>query len=451
MSMKIEYNPYRINLLFYIEKSIVNDETKPILNVYNNNNQEKWYIVARQLVLPFMISGFGMVAAGLLLERTKELKVFQEITEIYILVPALLDLKGNLEMTLASRLSTQANIGNIDKICKFKDLFIGNVILIQLQAIVIGFLAALVSILISWLSQGHFNIRYALILCSSSVSTATIASTVLGVVMIIVIVLSHKCKINPDNIATPVAASLGDLTTVVVLAGVSQFLFQITNFRSLLLMIIIVFFLTLIPIWTMICARNEHVKDVLIHGWSPIIAAMFISSTGGLILAFAVQTLHGIIAFQPVMNGVCGNLVTVQASRLSTALHQQGKPGEFQNDEQHTASTDCPNPYKLFCSRANASCIVRLLLFMAIPGHLTFLFIIWQLAANHIQISFLFISLYLIAALIQVAVLLYIAQWIVSFVWRHRRDPDNVCIPYLTSTGDLLGTALLTCVFLLLA
>lgn len=33
-------------------------------------------------------------------------EVFQEITEILILVPAVLGMKGNLEMTLASRLST---------------------------------------------------------------------------------------------------------------------------------------------------------------------------------------------------------------------------------------------------------------------------------------------------------------------------------------------------------
>ncbi len=37
------------------------------------------------------------------------MNVFKEITEIYILVPALLGLKGNLEMTLASRLSTQVD------------------------------------------------------------------------------------------------------------------------------------------------------------------------------------------------------------------------------------------------------------------------------------------------------------------------------------------------------
>lgn len=33
-------------------------------------------------------------------------RVFKEVTEVFILVPALLGLKGNLEMTLASRLST---------------------------------------------------------------------------------------------------------------------------------------------------------------------------------------------------------------------------------------------------------------------------------------------------------------------------------------------------------
>lgn len=32
--------------------------------------------------------------------------VFTDVSEVFILVPALLGLKGNLEMTLASRLST---------------------------------------------------------------------------------------------------------------------------------------------------------------------------------------------------------------------------------------------------------------------------------------------------------------------------------------------------------
>lgn len=47
-----------------------------------------------------------MVAAGLLLDNAKEWTFLKEVPEALILVPALLGLKGNLEMTLASRLST---------------------------------------------------------------------------------------------------------------------------------------------------------------------------------------------------------------------------------------------------------------------------------------------------------------------------------------------------------
>ena len=44
--------------------------------------------------------------------------------------------------------------------------------------------------------------------------------------MIGVIVGSRKVGINPDNVATPIAASLGDLITLSLLAGVSTTLYQ---------------------------------------------------------------------------------------------------------------------------------------------------------------------------------------------------------------------------------
>ena len=115
----------------------------------------------------------------------------------------------------------------MDKRSELKSMIIGNIVLIQLQATVVGFLAAIASLAIGWIPQGYFNLRHALVLCSSSVSTASCTSLALGAIMIIVIVLSHKCHVNPDNIATPIAASLGDLTTLAILASIGRFIFQI--------------------------------------------------------------------------------------------------------------------------------------------------------------------------------------------------------------------------------
>lgn len=49
---------------------------------------------------------------------------------------------------------------------------------------------------------------------------------VTGVIMGSVVFLARKCHVNPDNIATPVAGTLGDISTLTILAYVSSALFS---------------------------------------------------------------------------------------------------------------------------------------------------------------------------------------------------------------------------------
>lgn len=61
-----------------------------------------------------------------------------------------------------------------------------------------------------------------------------------------------------------------------------------------------------------------------------------------------------------------------------------------------------------------------------------------------------FIIFYLSVAILQVILLLLICYWLVHLTWRKNMNPDNVCIPYLTAIGDLLGTAFLAFCFYVL-
>ena len=83
-------------------------------------------------------------------------------------------------------------------------------------------------------------------------------------------------------------------------------------------------------------------------GWTPILSAMFLSSLGGQILNVFVVRYPGMAAYQPLINGVAGNLASVLASRLSTNVH------------------------KGIVSEANEQITKYVLLGLVVPGHLVF-------------------------------------------------------------------------------
>lgn len=419
-----------------------NEEPVPGVSVIEQSEETSLSIIL-QVTLPYIIAGFGMVLAGMVLDIVQHWPVYTEVSEIFILVPALLGLKGNLEMTLASRLSTQANLGNMDKKSEQWKMIGGNMALVQGQAIVVGFLASVVAMVMGWIPDGEFKFQHALLLCASSMCTASLASFLLGCIMVGVVLFSRRCNINPDNVATPIAASLGDLTTLSLLSGIGWLLYQEIGKEQWLAPCMIALFIILTPLWIYISLHNKYTNDVVYYGWTPVLSAMVISSIGGLILDFTVKNYSGIAVFQPVINGVGGNLVAIQSSRISTSLHKASRPGKLPSFAIH----GCPNcPSAFFGKNLNARA-ARVLLALVIPGHLIFMYTISFMKAGHTSITPIFILMYLIAALSQVAILLYIANWMVHYIWRKGDDPDNVAIPYLTALGDLLGTGFLAVAF----
>lgn len=197
--------------------------------------------------------------------------------------------------------------------------------------------------------------------------------------------------------------------------------------------------------WVLIAKQSPPIVKILKFGWFPIILAMVISSFGGLILSKTVskQQYKGMAVFTPVICGVGGNLVAIQTSRISTYLHMWSAPGVLPLQMKKF----WPNPCSTFCTSEINSMSARVLLMLVVPGHLIFFYIIYLVQGQSVINSQTFVVLYLLAGLIQVTILLYLAEVMVRLTWHQAMDPDNHCIPYLTGLGDLLGTSLLALCF----
>ena len=352
--------------------------------------EEKMGTVLGQVTIPYLVAGLGMVGAGLLLDKVQHWQVFLDLPELFIMVPALLGLKGNLEMTLASRLSTHANLGHLDTVKQTVAMALANLALLQVQGVVVGWLAACLAMSMAWMSSpDKFALDKVLVLATSSVVTASLASATLGLVMVLVISASRKLNVNPDNVATPIAAALGDLVTLGLLSLVASTLHASSSIVPLAILAI---YLVLSPIFISRAKEHPDTRDILVNGWSPVLCAMVISSLGGRILSSAVANFPDIAVFQPVINGVAGNLVGIHASRISTELHRTSRlgtlPRELKNQNiQSPSITFLPSTSSLLSSNATAA---RALLFLVVPGHLVFN---WFISISQVKLWVLLIFL----------------------------------------------------------
>merc|ERR1719397_1939431 len=164
---------------------------------------------------------------------------------------------------------------------------------------------------------------------------------------------------------------------------------------------------------------SDHIRSC---GWNmgagAVLSAMVISSMGGKILNNVIIKFPDIAVFQPVINGVAGNLVGIQASRISTELHRTSKLGKLPKDlkKQNLRSpsiTFLTSSSSLLSNNATAA---RALLFLVVPGHLLFNWFI-SLSQGSAPISPLFMVCYLLAALLQVGLLLHVASVLVYLMW----------------------------------
>ncbi|RCH99885.1 hypothetical protein CU097_008117 [Rhizopus azygosporus] len=390
----------------------LNEESQPMANP----NQ-----LASQALPSLIICIIGLTAAGWMMDIYQHWEVFTQVSELFILVPVLLNLKGNLEMNLAARFSTSANMGQLDHPDTRNALVWGNMALIQVQALVSGSIAGIFSLLLGLLLHPDETVTISniILVISSSMVAASVSSFVLGLFMCILIIISRILKIDPDNIACPMASSLGDVVTLAILAGCANLLLDktVSNLGSWLLFIMF----SSIPFFGLAVWRNTHVRGLLFTGWTPIVIAMLISSGAGLVLERYVEQYQGLAMLTPILCGLAGNLGSIYASRISTCLHK-GVQEQFRRVEW-------------------------ILLSMNVPIQSLFLAIVWFIDIGHLDLSLAFAITYFIVSVISTLAALKMGKSMTLAFWKYKYDPDNYVLPYLTAIIDVICTSLLVISF----
>lgn len=307
--------------------------------------EETSRVIFFQVFIPFLIAGFDNVGAGFILDTVQHWEVFRTIPELFILVASFLGLKGNLEMTLAARLATSANLGHLDRSSPHSTIMsiaVGNLVLVQGQAIAVAFLASIIAIFVNYFKEPDFDTIHCIILFLTSLTTASITGFAMASLMFLATVFARRIGVNPDNVSALIASIMGDISAVSLLAFMANLFYNSRELLSIYGYFLIAAYACALPVILYMALKFKHTREVVGSGWIPIISALMISSLAGFVFDVAVGAFDSIAVVQPIINGVGGNLIAIQASRISTYFHLRVPLGELpaDDDEEGNSSTD---------------------------------------------------------------------------------------------------------------
>jgi len=151
------------------------------------------------------------LAAGNVMERMKE-SLTVTLPALIVMIPPLLDLRGNINGALASRLGTALHTGVIEPrlsmSAELKVNLASSLILSFLASATIGILSVGIGALIG----KTVHITALLVI---AISAGVISGIILAALTVLVSIVSYKRGWDPDNVTAPLMATIGDLITMV--------------------------------------------------------------------------------------------------------------------------------------------------------------------------------------------------------------------------------------------
>ncbi|KAL1661677.1 hypothetical protein GGF50DRAFT_129319 [Schizophyllum commune] len=447
----------------------------------------------------------------------------QRVDQLIMIIPVVLNLKGNLEMNLSARLGTAANTGLLDdeadegdgrNIVSLNDeedddarlpltsrpassprrqIIIGNLALLQVQAAVVSFVAACVSIGLGMVvPRGEGEVSGGetstldgdidsektadarppppttasvgdqdggeddfIFLAATATASAALSALLLGAFMCALVVGCRRFNLDPDNIAPPVAACLGDLVTLVLIGsgtGIVLDLF-VSRYEDFAVLAVVIsglpgsvgsIFTSRLSTQLHAGAGKDGIKaDVMGAGADEEQRGLLADEEDGTPLTARPSDARSAKPSHRRTPSSSHARSPSSASFRRASSHYPPTPGAPSfptpgvSSLSHHHHPTPPSPPPLT--------VAITLLLITLPVELIFLAVVRGL--GWLELPLLFVGCSVVFFCVAVTISLLVAYHLTKFLWSRGLDPDSNALPLHSSLMDLVGQLLLVLCF----
>ncbi len=357
--------------------------------------------------------------AGFVMDRS--MSVFLAVPGLLMMIPALLDMRGNVYGAFISRLSSELHIGEVEdmKDKRVKAEIGATKSLAYSAALVVG------TIVGAYITLSTGNYLYLLLLPGIILVTHLFTATILTPTSAYIGVKTFQKGWNPDNIGVPLISSAGDLVSVIFIILMAVILLYTLKFPAVLVLVVIV---VLFYVYTILRKtwRNKVGRKIFIQSMPILILiALMELITGSM---WEDNKIAIVLLVVPVVNETMGNIGSIFSSRLTSSIYLG-------------LVEPMVIPRGKHLEKELISLVVLVVFVYIIISGIVFFMSSWDPRAVYMVWIGAFLSLF---------ILILTAYYLTVGSIKIKLDPDNVVVPVITTLADIVGTASLIFAYFLI-
>jgi len=386
-------------------------------------------------VAALILSTFGALITGLVMGHGSERLVI--IPALVLLIPPTIGLRGNIYASLGSRLGSYLHTGKITHEFIINPRIVNNIysstFLLLVFSILSGIFAAQIAFFMKMFVIGGTEVSFSVLVLDLALISALAAflSTILMIPFTIALAIgSYRWGWNPDNITAPFITLLGDMVTLPILFASVDIVLGVDLLIKLVLMVIMV----LLTIFFFVSSRKtgrEVIGERIIRESLPVLLLCTLLNFGaGTILGSNLESfisLAGLLIIIPAFLEDGGAIGGILSARISTMLHLGIMEPRLRP------------PRELILNFGVMHLIALVVFFLiGVFGQLiNYAFGLPTIGTVEM------IILCVVGGQILMVLIDIMAFYFSIISYKKNFDPDNVGIPLITSSADILGMACL--------